>query len=394
MFAISAPGIERLTLAELRTLGVERAEAERGGILFRGSLETLYAANLWLRTASRVVVRVARFHAASFSELERRAAKVQWKTFLGGAAGSVEAAFRVTCRKSRLYHSDAVAERLMRAAGGTGGGAKLVSANDEETADDGEGSRAQLFIVRLEHDEVSISADSSGPLLHRRGYRPEATRAPLRETLAAAMLLASEWKPGVPLLDPLCGSGTIPIEAAMIALNVAPGISRSFAFEQWPSFEPLLWQGLRERALAARTDREAWSITGGDRDAGAVEIAGRNAERAGVGDNVTFHRRSLTDSLSELERVASGSAGIVTNPPYGVRVAGGASLRNLYATLASRLAKHDKWSLGILTSDDKLARQSGATLLPAFKTRNGGIPVTLFTTRHGSEARPESTDAE
>jgi len=246
----------------------------------------------------------------------------------------------------------------------------------------------------LEHDEVSISVDSSGRLLHRRGYRPEATRAPLRETLAAAMLLASEWKPGIPLLDPLCGSGTIPIEAALMALNVAPGICRSFAFEQWPSFDAPLWQKLRERAIAARADRELSVITGGDRDEGAVAIAGRNAERAGVASSVSFHRRSLTDSLAELEREVPDAACLLTNPPYGVRVAGGASLRNLYATLTSKLAKHDKWSLGILTSDDKLARQTAAKLQPAFKTRNGGIPVTFFTTRRGGEPRPESTDAE
>ena len=180
----------------------------------------------------------------------------------------------------------------------------------------------------------------------------------------------------------------------MIAQNVAPGASRSFAFEQWPSFDPVLWSRVREAALCARTVQAISPIMGGDRDEGAVEIAKRNAERAGIADGVSFHMRSLTDSLTELERVASGGACIVTNPPYGVRVTGGASLRNLYATLASRLAKHEAWSLGILTSDDKLARQSGAPLQSAFKTRNGGIPVTFLTTRRGGDARPEPTDAE
>ena len=378
-FVISAPGIEPITLDELRLLGVKDARLERGGITFQGRMESVYAANLWLRSASRVLVRAARFHADSFSELERRAKTIPWENFLP-EGGDAEAVFRVTCRKSRLYHSDAVAERLMLAAARSGIRVRLA-AKDAPADPDSEApaSGSQLFVVRLDHDELTISADSSGDLLHRRGYRLEATRAPLRETLAAAMILSSGWKPGNPLLDPLCGSGTIPIEAAMIANNVAPGHRRKFAFEQWPSFDSALWNGLREDAHGTGAMAAA-SILGADRDAGAIQIAARNAERAGVSPNVEFVQQSLSASLQDLESTSESNF-VLTNPPYGVRVTGGATLRDLYSTLGNAFKKHREWKLGILTSDQKLVRAAGIRAEPVFRTQNGGIPVTFFVSK-------------
>src|SRR5688572_26128189 len=172
-----------------------------------------------MRTASRVIVRVAEFPARAFHELERRAARVPWERFVAPGA---PAAFRVTCRKSRLYHSDAVAQRLHAAAARAGAtvGVAAMEEGEDEAALRTEGVGAQLFVVRLLHDVVTISADSSGALLHRRGYRQAIGRAPLRETLAAAMLLASGWRPDRPLVDPLCGSGTIAIEAALLARRI------------------------------------------------------------------------------------------------------------------------------------------------------------------------------
>ena len=371
-FIITAPGVERITAVELEGLGIEPAEIERGGILFRGSLDDVQSANLRLRTATRVIVRIAAFHASTFAELERRAKKIEWERWLP-AVGDVK--FRVTCRKSRLYHSDAVAERLMNAAAKRCAGLTFeVAAKDEE--DSSAAKPAQLFIVRVAHDKVSISADSSGELLHRRGYRPESTRASLRETLAAAMLLASGWKRGTPLLDPLCGSGTIPIEAALIARDVAPGIFRSFAFERWPSFDPARWQEKLSLARERELKDSGAPIIGGDRDSGAIEIASRNAERAGVGGNVSFQKQSLAESLDAFAEVSPGGGAIITNPPYGMRVSTGADLSNLYGMLGAR-AEKNKWLLGVLTSDEKLARQS-ARLSPSFRTMNGGIPVTFF----------------
>ena len=326
------------------------------------------------------MVRIAQFHASSFAELERRAKKIEWERWL---PSSGEVKFRVTCKKSRLYHSDAVAERLMNAAAKHCADLDFVIAEKEDASENEPVESAQLFIVRLVHDEVTISADTSGELLHRRGYRLESTRASLRENLAAAMLLSSEWRREVPLLDPLCGSGTIPIEAAMIARNIAPGLERHFAFEKWRSFDEKFWQSLKEKARGERTEEAGAPIYGGDRDAGAVEIARRNAERAGVAADVEFTKRSLAQSLDVFaERHANGGA-IVTNPPYGMRVSPDADLRNLYGMLGAR-AEKNHWSLGVLTSDEKLARQS-AHLAPAFRTQNGGIPVTFFTSETATE---------
>jgi putative N6-adenine-specific DNA methylase len=374
-FIITAPGVEQITIAELKGLGIEPAEIERGGILFRGSLDDIQSVNLRLRTATRIIVRIAAFHASTFAELERRAKIIEWERWLP-ASGDVK--FRVTCRKSRLYHSDAVAERLMNAAAKRCAGLTYeVAAQEEKEAEDSTAETpAQLFVVRVTHDEVSISADSSGELLHRRGYRPESTRASLRETLAAAMLLASGWKRGTPLLDPLCGSGTVPIEAALIAREIAPGIARSFAFEKWPSFDALRWREKLSLARERELKDSGAPILGGDRDAGAIEIAMRNAGRAGVAEDASFHRRSLAESLDAFFEISSDSGAVITNPPYGMRVSTGADLSNLYGMLGTRAEKNG-WLLGVLTSDEKLARQS-AQLSPSFRTMNGGIPVTFF----------------
>src|SRR3954468_8155076 len=235
IFASTAPGLESIAAGELNALRI-RGRQEIGGVAFGGDLRQIYEANLWLRTASRVVVRMGDFHASTFSELERRAKKLAWEKFIPAKA-SVR--LRVTCRKSKLYHSDAVAERVLSAIAGSVSRAIAVAAetSEDEEAETALEASSQLFIVRIVNGQCEISADSSGELLHRRGYRQEIAKAPLRETIAAAMVLASGWKRNESLLDPLCGSGTIPIEAALIARKIAPGLKRAFQFMNWPEFD-------------------------------------------------------------------------------------------------------------------------------------------------------------
>jgi putative N6-adenine-specific DNA methylase len=236
---------------------------------------------------------------------------------------------------------------------------------------------AQLFVVRIVHDQCEVSADSSGDLLHRRGYRREIAKAPLRETIAAAMVLASGWKGDGPLLDPMCGSGTIPIEAAMIARNIAPGLRRRFQFMEWPAFDAERWNEILANAQAAVTGFSG-EILGADRDAGAVQAAARNAERAGVSENVRFSQEAVSGSIAGIDGSAKESGWILTNPPYGIRVGESDDLRNLYATLGSSLKSKPGWRLGILTSDSALVRQTRLSLRPRFSTSNGGIPVSFF----------------
>ncbi len=377
LFAITAPGLEEITAGELRSLGIARPVIEPGGVGFSGTLSEVYHANLWLRTASRVVIRVASFHASEFHELERRAKRIPWRRYIGVPA---RARFRVTCRKSRLYHSDAVAERLAKVisgAHGLAGGFAMAGGDDAEGAEEGRGpDDAQLFIVRLVNDEVTISADSSGALLHRRGYRQAIAKAPLRETLGAAMVLGSGWAPGRPLVDPLCGSGTIPIEAAMIARRMAPGIdhvaarSRHFAFMDWPGFDDNAWRERVAGTIGGACDSAA-PIMGADRDAGAIAAAQANAARAGVAADVHFQHQAI--SALELP----GTAGhVVCNPPYGVRVGDNAPLRNLHAQIGKVMRARAKgWTLAMLVADRTLLRQTGIVFNEVFRTTNGGIPV-------------------
>lgn len=360
-YAITPPGIEHLTAGELLRLGITPTDTEPGGVTFQATLRQLYTANLSLRTANRIVVRMAAFPARAFYELERKAKRVPWTEYLAPGA---PVRFRVTSRKSKLYHQDAVAERL---AGVSGGTATAVIGAEE---DEGPG---QLFLVRIIRDLVTISADSSGALLHRRGYRQASGKAPLRETLAAAMLLGAGYH-GQTLLDPLCGSGTIPIEAALLARRMAPGLGRVFGFERWPGFDSALWAALREEAGSRVLPAAPNPILGSDRDQGAVEAARANAERAGVAQDVVFRQAPLSDMAPP------GGAGLLlTNPPYGVRVGEGADLRDLYARLGSLFRERAPgWTLGVLSADPALTGQLGVSLTSQWESNNGGIGVRLL----------------
>jgi putative N6-adenine-specific DNA methylase len=367
-FAVAAPGFEPLVAAELRALGLD-AKEETGGASWEGDLASVYRANLWLRTASRVMVRIAEFRARTFFELERHARKVAWSPWV---AGDGTVAFRVTAKKSRLYHSDAVAQRLgdaivramprVRLAGG-------ATADDDEEA--GADANVQLFVVRVSHDVVTLSVDSSGALLHMRGYRQQVGKAPLRETLAAAVLLSAGWDGTTQLVDPLCGSGTLVIEGAMIARRMAPGASRRFAFQQWPGFDGRVWSSLLEDARRSARPSAPVAIVGSDRDEGAIAGARANAERAGVAADVQLSVRAVSSA-----EAPAGPGLVATNPPYGVRVGDPAKVRDLYAQLGKVLhSRFGGWSLAMLSPDRALERQLRLPLGDRLKTANGGIPV-------------------
>ncbi len=357
-FAIAAPGLEPLVARELDALGMGGV-AVAGGVTFHATSDQLYAANLWLRIASRVIVRLASFHADTFYELERHAKRVSFERFIPpGSAVDI----RVSCRKSRLYHSDAVAERIRRAIDRRTG--SVVSASES----------GALVIVRLSHDQCTVSIDSSGALLHRRGYRLATAKAPMRETLAAAML--SGWTGETALVDPFCGSGTIAIEAALIARHRAPGISRSFGFMRWPEYDSARWATVYEKARAGERSTRVPAVIAADGDAGGIEATRANAERAGVSADIDVK----TQAISELGASAE-SGWLVTNPPWGVRVGDQAKLRDLYARLGQVAKKRlPGWHVAILAPEaSALARATQLPLTPALRTVNGGIPVAILT---------------
>ena len=374
LFAITAPGLEPLTRAELLALHVKHVGSDDGGVPFGGGLEAVMRANLWLRTASRVLVRVAEFEATTFRDLELIARQLPWERY---ASPARPVRFRVTCRKSRLYHSDAVAQRLADALDRRLGGAGPVvpDAADEDAAEGdaagGEGD-AQLFVVRFFRDRCTISADSSGELLHRRGYRQAVAKAPLRETLAAAMLDAAGYTGAAPLLDPLCGAGTIPIEAALRARRIAPGARRRFAFEHWPAFDGARWRAMVDEAVAGELPAAPAPIQGSDRDEGAIAAARANAARARVEPDVDF----AVLPVSAAAPAGAGPGLVATNPPYGVRVGDRDRLRNLYVALGNVLrTRCPGWTAALLLADRVLADQLRLPLADAFTTTNGGIAV-------------------
>ncbi len=378
------PGVERLTALELTGMGIAPGATEPGGVGFEATSGQLYAANLHLRTANRVLVRLAEFPARAFYELERKARRVPWREALEPGA---PVRFRVTSRKSKLYHLDGIAERLL---GSINGPATAVGSNEPQVGegedDEGDDAEAQLIVVRILRDVVTISADSSGALLHRRGYRLASAKAPLRETLAAAMLLGAGYDGSRPLLDPFCGAGTIPIEAALLARRMPPGFRRGFAFERWPSFDVGLWRALKEAAGSRILPAAPALILGSDRDAGAIEAAEANAGRAGVAADVRFQRAALSAAPR-----TPGPGALVTNPPYGLRVGQGKDLRDLYAQLG-KLARERfaGWTLALLSADPALERQTGLSFTSQWRSRNGGIPVRLVTAILGPSSPPRS----
>lgn len=375
-FVSCAPGVEKILESETNQLGlislsgISHAQTpsmafsgeEPGGLLFEGDFTQVLQSNLYLRTAGRVIVRLGEFHATAFSELRKKAARLEWNWYITpGQSLNI----RAVCHKSKLYHSDAVAERIL---GAINDHFSTINGTQNGCKQDAHG---QLVLVRMVADMCTISIDSSGEPLHRRGYRLATAKAPLRETLAAAMLIASGWNGSAPLIDPFCGSGTIPIEAALLARRIPPGIARDFAFMKWPGFEKEEWQAMLSKAKNDIVPLQT-SINGYDRDRGAIEISIANASRAGQKNDIQF----VQQPVSAL-KPADAPGWIITNPPYGLRISSHKDLRDLYARFGSVLRENFfGWNLGILCSDPKLTGQLDiGEPFAQVRFSNGGIPV-------------------
>ncbi|MFN8022027.1 MAG: hypothetical protein U0Q03_10910 [Acidimicrobiales bacterium] len=346
LFVVVAPGLERLAAAEVTELGVPsgRIKVQHGGLDVQATTRQLYALHRWGRIPTRVLLRTGQGTARRWDELQQLVRTVDWGAFVTPDA-PVE--LHVASHRSALYHQGAIAERVAEVIG------RPVAAG------------GQGVHVRFDRDRVVMSVDASGELLHRRGWRSTAHRSPLRTTLAAAMVRASGWDGSVALVDPMCGSGTIPIEAAL-ALGGRP-IERPFAFERWPSFEPGTWASVTG---AGRPDRLTAEVVAGDRDAGAVEGCAEHVRAAGLEGLVRVEHASLTT-----QRWPDSPGLVITNPPYGKRVGGsGGDLRDLYAALGRRVLDGGH-RLALLATDPRLVAATGVPLTEAFATTNGGIEV-------------------
>jgi len=371
-FAATAPGLETICQEELKVLlpsGTPMAIVE-GGVEFEGRLHDCYLANLNLRTANRLLMRIESFHAANFRELEKKLTTVPWELFLlPGAPTQI----RVTSRHSRLYHKDAVAGRVQTSI------AVHFAQNEFSEEAPPEPTVTQQIFVRLSDDRVTLSIDSSGDLLHKRGIKPCAAKAPIRETLAAAALILSGYTGTEPLVDPMCGSGTFAIEAALIARKIPPGRFRDFAFMQWPSFQPERWQHMKQAAEKKIVRTNTPFIFASDRDDRAARELEDSVTQHGLSGIIAVSIRDFFD-LSPTE--LTNSPGLVTlNPPFGRRLGSRRESEALFLSVCERLQKEYKgWKFVLIAPNLRLAGmvpfRSTTHLLP-----HGGLKVALMTGR-------------
>lgn len=367
LFAIAAPGLERALLQELQAIcpQTEKRTQPEGCTLF-GDLATLYRVNLHSRLATRVLLRVGSLRALHFPELRRKVAQLPWRRF---ATSAVRLRVSATAHRCRLIHTGALIERVELA---------LVDAGVRRT-DDEDAPSLHVF-VRGEDDRFTLSVDTSGELLHRRGYRQEDGGAPLRETLAPGLLALAGFTDDSALCDPMCGSGTLAIEAALWALRRAPGLRRRFAFFDWPDFSPSLWQTIVAESQAAEQTTLCLPIWASDRDPQVIEIARRNAERAGVVDQIRF----AVCSVADLRLPLVGRGLILCNPPYGKRLRD-PRLVETYRSLGQLVRRSEGFRLAVFTPDAKLAAAAGAKTCVG-TLRNGGLRVGLFASGPASPA--------
>lgn len=362
-FAACLPGLETLLAAELRGLGLQPTTVP-GGAEFVAEPAQLLRCGLWLGVASHVLVRLAQFRCRALGELERKAAELPWRQWL---RSDVPIDVRAAARRSRLYHTDAIAERVLRAA------QQQVAGLQPATRD---AKPAARVAVRMLDDVCTVSLDVCDEPLHRRGYRLAGAKAPLREDLAHALVLAAQLGARDAVLDPFCGSGTIAIEAAGLRLGLAPGRLRPEPMSHLAAFRPAAWHAL----LAEPRQPSATSpINASDRDAGAIQAARSNAERAGVLAAINFQQAALRNQpwLGDGPRPDQGC--VITNPPFGLRIGTGQDLRPLYQSLGQSVrAMGAAWRLVLLAHDPRLARQVAIPLRAQFTTRIGGRSVTAL----------------
>ena len=366
LFVVVTPGLERLAASEAAELGVPAAKVrvQHGGLEVQATARQLYAIHRWARIPTRVLLRIGAGTARRWDELQGVVRDVDWGRFV--APGS-PVTLHVASHRSVLYHEGAIAERVAAVidrpiARGDGEGDAPGGLASSDTA-------TQAVHVRIDRDRVMLSVDASGELLHRRGWRTAGHRAPLRSTLASAMVRASGWTGDVPLIDPMCGSGTIAIEGALWASG-RPN-DRDFAFQHWPSFERGTWASVTG---SPRPDRLTADVLAADRDAGAVATARTHVANAGLDGRVVVMQAAIASQVWP-----DRPGVVVVNPPYGRRV-GGNDLRDLYAVLGRRVTDGGH-RLAMLCADQRLAAATGLELDEAFTTANGGIDVRCLISR-------------
>jgi 23S rRNA G2445 N2-methylase RlmL len=366
-FVTCAPGVEALLHAELRGLKLSKLERQVGGARFEGRLEDAWAVNLWSRLAIRVLLRLARFQAPTADALHAGAVDVPWERFL-----SPDGTFRVDAQTSEsvLDHSHFVEQRVKDAVADS-----FRSRHGLRPSVDLESPDLSIH-VHLFKDRCTLSADTSGDSLHKRGWRKYQGRAPLAETLAAVLVLDSGWDRRSPLLDPFCGSGTVLVEAALLAAGMPPGsFRRHFGFESWPGHDASKWGSMVDRARQKARFPSKLLLRGSDADPSAIEGARANVQAAGFEGKIELERADL----SEFEPKRGWNAWIVTNPPYGERIGRGTDLAALYRRFGSVLSERCAgYHVHVLSGNPALPAAIGIPTEHRTAVKNGPLECELL----------------
>jgi len=363
IMATATFGLEAVVAQELREMGYNNLKTDHGKVEFKGKLKDFCNANLWLRTADRVRWKLAEFEAKTFDQLFDGIKEIPWPDIL-----PVNAAFPVEGKsvKSQLssvpacqsVSKKAVVERMKQ---------KTGIREFEET-----GPLYKIEVALLK-DIATISIDTTGPGLHKRGYREGGSTAPLKETLAAALILLARWKGDIPFVDPFCGSGTIPIEAGLIGTRTAPGLNRDFVSEKWPQLGKKLWKEAREEAFSQQKKEEEFYIMGYDNNFKSIRLARQNSARAGLEKIIHFQDQDI-DSLNSRKKYGK----IICNPPYGERLNEVKAAEDLYQRMGKVFKRLDTWSYYVLTAHPGFERFFGKKANKKRKLFNGNIRVDYY----------------
>ncbi|MEQ7682973.1 class I SAM-dependent RNA methyltransferase [Bacillus velezensis] len=364
LIATAPMGIEAIVAKEVRDLGYE-CKVDNGKVIFEGDALAICRANLWLRTADRIKVQVAEFQAKTFDELFEKTKAIDWRAYIPENAKfpvigkSVKSVLASVPDCQRIVKK-AIAEKL-----------KLQSGKQNEWIEEtGPEYKVEISLLK---DKAVLTLDSSGTGLHKRGYRVDQGGAPIKETLAAALILLTNWKPDRPFVDPFCGSGTIAIEAALIGQNIAPGFNRDFASEDWEWIGKELWDKARLEVEEKANYDQPLQIFASDVDHRMVNIAKENAEEAGLGDLIECKQMRVQDFTTKLEFGV-----IVGNPPYGERLGEKKQVEQMYKEMGRAFESLDTWSVYMLTSNEQFEEVYGRKATKKRKLFNGFIKTDYY----------------
>lgn len=358
-------GMEKMLAREITNLGYEIIKTEDGRITYKTDEFGIAKSNMWLRCAERVHLKIAEFEAKSFDELFENTKRINWSRYIPyGAQFPISKASSI---KSKLYSTPDVQAIVKKA---------IVESLKKSYLEDGllkEDKEKYPIFVFIHKDKVTISIDTTGDALHKRGYREKANKAPIRETLAAGLIYLTPWKAGRVLVDPMCGSGTILIEAAMIGINMAPGLNREFISEKWRTLDKKIWWDVRKDAFNKIDNESKFKIYGYDIDEESIDIARENAEIAGVDEYIEFNVGDATQFKSEDE-----FGFIITNPPYGERLEDKDSVKQLYKELGYAFRKLKNWSYYLITSYEDFEYEFGQKADKKRKLYNSMLKTNFF----------------